>query len=279
MQEFSKDVVIANCASFSDDTMAESELFGHKKGAFTGAEKDKIGLFKEADGKSLFLDEVHALSLRVQQKMMTALQTEGKGENKGKFRIRRLGDVQSDYVTVRPVFASNRTLSELKKVLFPDFYDRISQLVVEMPSLHKRKADLKSEFEKVWDEMQFKEYPTCPDLKDFHKWLKRIPLEGNYRSLHSIAINWHQGRLMMGEKKEEEIFDFVRKQISTYHVGWASPKDKALYNFRKGATKKELEREYQKALYDWAVSKDGYGGPGEAQKGLKHARLANPHKK
>jgi len=215
-------LVIANCASFADDTMAESELFGYKKGAFTGATEDG----------ALFFDEVHNLSPRVQEKIMTALQTESKEPNKGKFRIRKLGETKSHYVTVRPIFASNLTLKKLREKLLPDLYDRISQLVIEIPSIQESKIDLKEAFKGVWVGMQFVEHPKLPELPEFEKWLKKIHLEGNYRTLQNMAINWHQGRLM--KLNEDEVFAFVKK------------------------LKTEMEKEYRKAMYDWA--KENYQG-------------------
>lgn len=276
-EKFKETMVVANCASFSDDTMAESELFGHKKGSFTGAIEDKPGLFKEAANGILFLDEIHNLSVRVQEKLMTALQTESSGEHRGMFRIRRLGDSKATYVTVRPVFASNLKLQDLKKKLLPDLFDRISQLVVEIPSIHDAKLNVYGEFKKVWEAMQFEKYSTVPHSANLVKWLKTIPLNGNYRTLQSIAINWHQGRLMLGKEKEDEVFDFVKKQFSKFHSS-NSVANHIKYNFRKGVSIKELEREYEKALYDWALSDEGYGSVTEAQKGLKTSRLRNPHK-
>lgn len=276
-EKLKKKVVPVNCAAFSDDTMAESELFGYKKGAFTGASMDTPGLFKKAENQILFLDEVHNLSFRVQEKLMTALQTESSGENKGKFCIKRLGDNEENYLELRPVFASNLKLVELKKKILPDFYDRISQLVVEFPSIHESKIDINEAFKEVWHNMQFKEQNSTPGSPAFKKWLKRIPLEGNYRTLESIAINWHQGRLIFG--KENEVFNFVRNQFSKFHSTNPAINNSTTFNFRKGVTKKELEREYQKALYDWAISDDGYGNVTEAQKGLEHSRLSNPHRK
>jgi transcriptional regulator with AAA-type ATPase domain len=285
-EKLKKKVVYANCASFADDTMAESELFGHKQGAFTGAIKDNEGLFKEAANQILFFDEVHNLSLRVQEKLMTALQTESAGENKGKFCIRRLGDSKEVHVELRPVFASNLKISELKKKIMPDLYDRISQLVIEFPSIRESKLDLQTEFKKVWIEMDFKEFPIAPHSKEFIDWLKRISLEGNYRTLQSVAINWHQGRLIEYTKKEvkfpekeSEVFDFVRKQFSKFHAGTSTITKNTVYNFRIGISKKQMKKEYEKALYDWAISKNGYGSATEAQKGLEHVRLSNPHKK
>ncbi len=250
-------VVVANCASFSDDTMAESELFGYQKGAFTGANNDKKGLFEEANGGVLFLDEVHNLSKRVQEKLMTALQTESSKENRGKFSIRRLGDTSSYFYAVRPVFASNLQIEELKKKLLPDLYDRISQLVLKIPSIQDRKLKLKDEFFKVWELMQFEKMNELPKLPIFFVWLNKVNLEGNYRTLESIAINWHQGRLM-GLGNDQKVFEFVKSQMENFHSTSSETIKNLKYNFRKGAKKKDMEKEYRVALYNWA--KENYLG-------------------
>lgn len=270
------DLVTANCASFSDDTMAESELFGHRKGSFTGAYADKSGMFQDANHKTLFLDEVHALSPRVQQKLMTALQTESSGKNQGKFRIRRVGDEKASFVEARPVFASNLPIEDLRKALLPDLFDRISQLVMKIPSIKESEANLFEEFTKVWEEMKFKEFNECPDSSEFKKWLLRIPLDGNYRSLQNVAINWHQGRIMYKGNNETSVFEFVRSQFIEFHSASRKTAGNTLYNFRKGPTKRELRKEWEQALYDWAVSKEGYGSPGNAEKGLLISRIKRP---
>lgn len=284
-EKMKKKVVVANCAAFSDDTMAESELFGHRKGAFTGAIEEKAGLFMEAANNFLFLDEVHAIRPNVQEKLMTALQTEGSGDNQGKFCIRSLGESKVKYVAVRPVFASNLPLTELKKKLLPDLYDRISQLVVELPSIHESKLNLQQEFEKVWIAMKFKHFKTSPCLPEFINWLNRIQLEGNYRTLQNIAINWHQARIIeyqepmdYDHEKEHKVFEFVKSQISKFHFSKPTIKSNSKYNFRKGISKKEMESEYKQAMSEWAFSEDGYGEKQtDVQKGLKTTSRLKKH--
>ncbi len=277
-EKLHKEVVVVNCASFSDDTMAESELFGYKKGSFTGALADSDGLFKEAANRILFFDEVHNLSVRVQEKLMTALQTEGSGPNKGKFCIRRFGDSKTSYVELRPVFASNLKLSELKKRILPDLYDRISQLVLEIPSIHESGLVVYDEFRKVWLEMQFQMCKDVPKLEKFIDWLNRISLEGNYRTLQTIAINWHQGRLMFGKELEEKVFERVKSQFEKYHSSNAVVPQGTKYNFRKGVSKKDMEKEYKIAMLRWAFSEDGFGPKQiDVQKGLSTStRVKNP---
>ena len=99
-----------NCGAIPENLL-ESELFGHVKGAFTGAYSDKKGLLEEANGGVLFLDEIHHLSKMVQAKLMKALQTD-KDNN---MSIRRIGSNKETKIKCRLVFATNRTINELKK--------------------------------------------------------------------------------------------------------------------------------------------------------------------
>lgn len=282
-KELKKKVFSANCASFSDDSMAESQLFGYTKGAFTGANKDTNGLFHEAKGGILFLDEIHHLSKRVQAKLMTALQTEPKGsEHQGKFKIRRLGATEADYISFRPVFASNLKIKDLKKKLLPDFYDRISQLIVEIPSIHEQQLNVYEEFKKVWMDMDFQKENEIPKIKKFKDWLRIIDLPGNYRTLQTIAINWHQARLIMANKKEQKdqaskAFEFVKEQFDKYLSVESIRTEKSNFNFRKNVSKKQLEYEYKLALYKWALSVEGYGKHKLAIEGLKISRLNKPN--
>lgn len=267
-------LVMANCASFADDIMAESELFGYTKGAFTGADKDTTGLFHQAKDKTLFLDEIHNLSTKVQAKLMTALQT----NNKGQFSIRKLGGSKTENIIFRPVFASNKPIHELRKILLPDFYDRISQLVVEIPAIRKGKSsEIYKAFKEVWERMKFQTHNTIPNIPLFKKWLDRINLEGNYRTLQQIAINWHQAR-MIYDKEEEQVFEHVKRTFSEFHSSNLPLSNKQKFNFRKGVSKKELVKEYEQALYNWAVSEDGYGSVKQAERGLSISRLKNPYK-
>jgi len=272
VKDLEKDVVTANCASFANDTIAESQLFGYVKGAYTGADKDNDGFFQAANGKFLFLDEIHNLSPVVQQKLMTALQTVGAEDepNRGKYKINKLGSTKLEFVKLKPIFASNKEISELKKLLLPDFYDRIAQLIVEFPSLAESKADLFEEFKSVWAKMKFEKYNPTPGNKKFQLWLKTIRLSGNFRDLQKIAINWHQERIITyGNEEPKEylkiqediIFEKVKSNFLKYHQ---SPSSTSIsfngFNFQKGKSKKRHALEYEKALLEWALSEEGYGG-------------------
>ncbi|AKU98531.1 Type IV fimbriae expression regulatory protein PilR [Labilithrix luteola] len=123
-----------NCGAIPENLL-ESELFGHKKGAFTDANSDRRGLFEEADGGTLFLDEIGELPLNLQVKLLRALQEES---------IRRLGDSRDVKVDVRIVTATHRDLAaEAKAGRFrEDLFYRINVLPIAIPPLRARKEDI-----------------------------------------------------------------------------------------------------------------------------------------
>ncbi|HVU31841.1 MAG TPA: sigma-54 dependent transcriptional regulator [Opitutaceae bacterium] len=122
-----------NCAALPD-TLAESELFGHERGAFTDARQARTGLFEAADGGTLFLDEIGALAPRIQAKVLTAVE-EG--------TIRRLGSTRELRVDVRLIAASNRPLAALVQegAFREDLYQRLNLLEVTLPPLRERGTD------------------------------------------------------------------------------------------------------------------------------------------
>ncbi len=182
-------IITVNCASFKGNVdLAESLLFGYAKGAFTGANKDRDGFFQQARGGILFLDEIHTLDLEVQQKLLLALQTD---EN-NQFTIRKLGGSEEEKVSCIVIFATNRPVEELTRYLLPDFYDRISQLVIELPPLRETREEIPKIFlEEIIPGLKFEKYKDVfANDKRLLNWLKRIPLYGNHRDLQRIAINY-----------------------------------------------------------------------------------------
>jgi len=126
--------VAVDCAALHE-TLLDSELFGHKKGSFTGAIQDKKGLFEEADKGTIFLDEITNTSLAFQAKLLRVLQ---EGE------IRRVGDTESKSVDVRVIAAANRNLEEEVKAgrFREDLFYRLNVIPIFVPPLRERKEDI-----------------------------------------------------------------------------------------------------------------------------------------
>lgn len=244
--------VEANCASFDEDSKAESELFGYEKGAFTGANATKKGLLEEADGGILFLDEIHHLSKLVQAKLMKALQT----DKHNKMSIRRIGSNKEIKVECRLIFATNKDVAELRNELLPDFYDRIVQHVVNIPAIRETAEDRLIDWENIWRGLRFR--GNAPNELDLVKWLKQLPLYGNYRDLQKIAMYYNAFTQFDEETKkmlpETNAFQYAKNEFEKYH----SPviqSAKEQYNFNIKQTTKAMVADYLFELQNWAVSK------------------------
>jgi DNA-binding NtrC family response regulator len=127
-------IIEVNCAAIPSE-LIESELFGHVKGSFTGANKDRAGKFEAANGGTIFLDEIGDMSLSAQAKVLRALQ-----ENK----ISRVGSDRDIKVNVRVVAATNKNLKEeIKNGRFrEDLYHRLAVILINVPSLNERREDI-----------------------------------------------------------------------------------------------------------------------------------------
>jgi transcriptional regulator with GAF, ATPase, and Fis domain len=130
----SQPLVTLNCTALSP-TLLESELFGYKRGAFTGAYADRKGLFEKADGGTMFLDEVGDMSLETQAKLLRTLQT---GE------IRAVGDMRTKKVSVRIIGATNQDLEKVIRegAFREDLYYRINTFTITLPPLRERIEDI-----------------------------------------------------------------------------------------------------------------------------------------
>ncbi len=175
-----KRFVAVNCALFQEQ-LIESELFGHEKGAFTGAHSKAIGKFEYADGGTLFLDEIASLNPAVQAHLLRALQ---EGE------IRRVGSNETIHINVRVVCASNRDLTELvnKNEFREDLYYRLNVVPISLPPLRKRSGDaalLAEHFLRKKCERYGKSIPgfTAEALAAIESY----PWPGNVRELQNIV--------------------------------------------------------------------------------------------
>ena len=171
-------LVALNCAAVAE-SLAESELFGHEKGAFTGAATKKIGLVELADGGTLFLDEIGDLALPLQAKLLRVLETR---------RFRRVGGVKEFPTDFRLVSATNRPLQELvsKDQFRGDLFYRINAMVLELPPLRERTGDiglLAREFLAEFRRGDGDSWSIAPEALAL---LEGYPWPGNVRELRNV---------------------------------------------------------------------------------------------
>jgi transcriptional regulator with PAS, ATPase and Fis domain len=192
-----------NCSAFPKD-MLESELFGFKKGAFTGADESKKGLIEEADAGTLFLDEISEMDIGLQAKLLRFL------ENK---RFIKLGETRERSVDIRVIAAANKNLkNEVEHQVFrDDLYYRLAGFKIELPPLRERKGDI--------------QLLTNLFIKRFNEKVQRIdketmqlllsyPWKGNIRELKNIierAVLLAENRTITPELLPSEF----RKDISS----------------------------------------------------------------
>src|SRR5215216_7988601 len=173
-----RNFVKVNCAALQENLL-ESELFGHEKGAFTSADKQRIGRFEQADGGTLFLDEVGDMSQSTQAKILRVLQ---------EHEFERLGGTRTIRVDVRLMTATNRNLAGMVSTghFREDLYYRLNVVTIEMPPLRERKDDiaaLASSFIKRFSgELKKKIQGVEPDAL---KLLMRYHWPGNIRELEN----------------------------------------------------------------------------------------------
>lgn len=171
--------VTVNCGAIPESLM-ESEMFGHKKGSFTGAVADKIGLFEVADGGTLFLDEVGELPVSIQVKLLRAIQERV---------IRRVGGTEDSKIEVRIIAATNRDLEEMVGLgtFRQDLYYRLNVINIRTPSLRERTDDisiLAHHFLKKYNERLTKNITAISD--EAMEMLKKYDYPGNVRELENI---------------------------------------------------------------------------------------------
>jgi len=166
------------CGSLSENLL-ESELFGHKKGSFTGASEDKPGLFEEAHGGTVFLDEITEIGQNVQTKLLRIIQ-------EGEFK--RVGETHLRKVDVRFVSATNKDLEEEVKAgrFREDLFYRLNVIKIKMPPLRKRTGDiifLAEHFLKLFSQKNKKTFSGFS--KDAIKYLQEYNWPGNVRELEN----------------------------------------------------------------------------------------------
>ncbi|RAP39121.1 hypothetical protein DID80_00515 [Candidatus Marinamargulisbacteria bacterium SCGC AAA071-K20] len=174
-----KPFIVLNCGAIPKD-LIESELFGHEKGSFTGAEERKLGKFELADNGTLFLDEIGELSLDLQVKLLRALQNK---------EIERVGGTQRLNINTRIIAATNKNLKKLvdDEKFRLDLYYRLNVFPIEMPPLRERKEDIipitKHFLKKYAREFSLPEVNLTGDAESY---LLNQYWEGNIRELENL---------------------------------------------------------------------------------------------
>jgi anaerobic nitric oxide reductase transcription regulator len=196
-------LVYLNCAALPE-TLAESELFGHVRGAFTGAERDRIGKFKLADQATLFLDEIGELSLGLQAKLLRALQ---QGE------IQRIGADARERVDVRVIAATNRKLdAEVAAGRFrADLLHRLDVCRIEVPPLRERRADIPQLVGHFLERARIQLGTGVLRMSvDAQRQLAAADWPGNVRELENVvarAVLRASGRVARGDALRVELED------------------------------------------------------------------------
>ena len=172
-------MIEVNCAAIPSE-LIESELFGHVKGSFTGANKDRAGKFEAATGGTIFLDEIGDMSLSAQAKVLRALQES---------KISRVGSDRDIKVNVRVVAATNKDLKkEIEAGRFrEDLYHRLSVILIHVPPLRERKEDIPLLLDKFLEDIAQESGSVKKKIsKEAIERLKELPWTGNIRELRNV---------------------------------------------------------------------------------------------
>ncbi len=171
--------IAINCSALSE-TLLESELFGHEKGAFTSADRRRKGKFEQADQGTLFLDEIGDMSLSAQAKILRAVEHH---------EFERIGGEERVHTNTRIIAASNKNLSELvaKGKFREDLYYRLNEVCVELPPLRERKNDIPLYLKVFIDEFNGEFDKKVTGVSDVvSKYLIQHKWPGNVRELKSV---------------------------------------------------------------------------------------------
>lgn len=194
-----KSFVAVNCGAIPAE-LIESELFGHVRGSFTGADRDRRGLWEEADGGTVFLDEITETGLAFQVKLLRVLQ---QGE------IRRVGSNQTQKVNVRVIAASNRDVEqEVSAGRFRnDLFYRLNAVSITLPPLRDRREDIPP-LAQSFAERVFSLSPTVRFAPEAMELLSRYDWPGNIRELENAVV--HAAAMCDGTIRAKDLPDRVR---------------------------------------------------------------------
>jgi two-component system, NtrC family, nitrogen regulation response regulator NtrX len=236
--------IAVNCGAIPEGTI-DSELFGHEKGSFTSAIKQRIGKFESANGGTLFMDEIGDMSLSAQAKVLRALQ-----ENK----VTRVGADKDINVDVRVIAATNKDLSkEIDKGNFRmDLYHRLSVIIMHVPTLNERKDDIPILAERfvteICEEYGLPRKVITPKAMDE---LMSINWTGNIRELHNVM----ERLVILSDAKitEHEVLAYGVANVTKDPLEMLFNRFEKFVDYRDDMEKKYIE--YKLRLNNWNVSK------------------------
>lgn len=234
--------IAVNCVALTPELM-ESELFGHEKGAFTGAIAQKKGRFELADGGTIFLDEIGELSLNLQTKLLRVLQER---------EFQRVGGTRDIRVNVRIIAATNRNLRQAVKngTFREDFYYRLNVVSITMPPLRDRREDIPALAQHFigWHCQEIKRPKLAIDLPVMDL-LKSYPWPGNVRELQNTieraVVLCHGTRITETDMPAEIRFQAPSHQDANSQIPGLDeclPMAEAMEHFKRILIRKTLER-------------------------------------
>jgi PAS domain S-box-containing protein len=200
--------VKVNCAALTE-TLLESELFGHVKGAFTGAIGDKVGRFEASDGGTVFLDEIGDIPLPIQVKLLRVLQDH---------EFERVGSSKTKKVDVRVIAATNRDLRKLMRewTFREDLYYRLNVIPIHVPPLRERVDDIPYLGEHILQKLQKRGIDKARGISpDAMKCLMSYPWAGNVRELENLierAVVCAKEDIITAADLDAEILEYCRKK-------------------------------------------------------------------
>lgn len=234
--------VPVNCHAFSE-SLLESELFGHEKGAFTGAGETRIGRFEAADYGTLFLDEIGDTSLNIQVKLLRSLESKA---------IERIGSNQLREIDFRLICATNRDLNMLisKSDFREDLFYRISTITVTIPPLRERKEDLPALIQFFFDKIKMEMKKDIQHIEDMViTRLLQYDYPGNIRELRNII----ERLVVLSENGE-----VLAEDLPEHFVGEPTEKE-TLRSYREQAEKVFIIKVLEEHHYNMTKSAEALG--------------------
>jgi transcriptional regulator with PAS, ATPase and Fis domain len=258
--------VAVNCAAIPEN-LIESELFGHEKGAFTGAHQQKIGKFELANGGTLFLDEIGDLPMQLQVKLLRVLQER---------ELYRVGGVSTVPIDVRIVAATHKNLEEMIETgnFREDLYYRLNVIQINLPPLRERQDDIPRLVKYFSNRLATKhEIPFTHVETDALECLSAHNWRGNIRELKNVL---EQSMVLM--ETEVLTIDDLPKEISKRYYSLASNEATNLINFSETGELATME-EYEKEIIQHAMSRYGSFNKAGKHLGLTHKTVASKARK